>query len=93
MSFRRIFAEQDAIARLHVQRDTFALVVKFAGAYGDHFPFLRLFLSRIGDDDSALYAFFFFEPPHQHTVVERGDVDSHLCDPSGDLLSEPGEGQ
>jgi hypothetical protein len=49
----RPLAEQDAVAGLHVERAKLALVVQRAGADGDHFAFLRLFLGGVGDDDAA----------------------------------------
>src|SRR5580700_4630934 len=46
-----IFAEQDAIARLYVQRLTRpGLLVNLSAADGDDFAFLRFFLCGIGDE-------------------------------------------
>src|SRR5664279_4303034 len=44
-----ILAEQNAVARLHVERESFALVVALATADGDNFAFLRLVLCAVGD--------------------------------------------
>ena len=47
------FAEQDAVAGFDFRDNTVALFVAGAGADGDDFAFLRLFLSGIGDDDAT----------------------------------------
>src|SRR5438874_1039655 len=45
-----IFAEQDPVTHLYVERDAMALF-HLAGSDGHYFALLRLFFSRIGDDD------------------------------------------
>src|SRR5580698_5722901 len=72
-----VLAEQDAVTRLDVERDQFALFA-LAGADGDYFAFLLLFFGGVGDDDAALNAFFFFNALHDHAVVERGEIHCHL---------------
>ena len=47
----RPFAEQDLVAGFDLERMNLALLIAGAGADGDDFAFLRLFLGRIGDDD------------------------------------------
>jgi hypothetical protein len=49
----RPFAEQDLVAGLNVERHDRALFAADAGAGGDDFAFLRLFLGGVGDDDAA----------------------------------------
>ena len=51
-------AEEDAIARLHIEGDELAALVAGAGADGDDFALLRLFLGGVGDDDAALRLLF-----------------------------------
>src|SRR5580704_11482496 len=67
-----VLTEEHAIANVYVQRHTLALFT-LAGADGDYFAFLRLFLSGIGDNDAALNGFLVFNTPHDHAVVERCD--------------------
>src|SRR6266481_7590180 len=53
LNFRAaVFAKQNAITRLYVERDEFALFA-LAGADSDHFAFHRLFFRRVRDDDAA----------------------------------------
>src|SRR6185312_5283430 len=49
----RPFAEQDAVARLDIERMQGAALVARAGAGGDDFAFHRLFLRGVGNDDAA----------------------------------------
>ena len=55
-----------------------AAVVAGAGADGDDFAFLRLFLGGVGDDDPALGLGFFFDALDEHAVAER--TKRHLYD-------------
>jgi hypothetical protein len=67
----RPLAEQDAVAGLHVQRlDLAVFVVARAGADGDDFAFLRLFLGGVGDDDPALGLFFFLDALDEDAVSQ-----------------------
>ena len=54
--------------------DFLSVVIEFAGAESDDFPFLRLFLGGIGNDDTALFYFLLFERLHEHPVSERSYV-------------------
>src|SRR5207302_281134 len=63
-----IFAEQDPVTHLYVERDAMALF-HLAGSDGHYFALLRLFFSRIGDDDPALCGFFLFQPAYEDTVM------------------------
>src|SRR3546814_11177025 len=58
----RPLAEQNAVARLHVQRGHLAIFAARARAYGDDFAFLRLFLRGIGNEDAACGLLFGFDP-------------------------------
>src|SRR6185369_1990854 len=64
-------AEQDAVARLHVERMDLAALIARAGADGDDFAFLRLFLCGVGDDDPAAGLFFFLDTLHEDAVSKR----------------------
>ena len=61
-----------------VNVDFLAVVVDFAGAEGDDFAFLRLFLGGVGNDDAALFGFFLFDRLHEHAVSERSYVNCHI---------------
>src|SRR3546814_13900024 len=67
----RPLAEQNAVARLHVQRGHLAIFAARARAYGDDFAFLRLFLRGIGNDAAACGLLFGFDPTDEHTVMPR----------------------
>jgi len=45
-----------------------------AGAGGDHFAFLRLFLRGVGDDDPALGLFFFLHALDDHAILQRSNL-------------------
>ena len=51
-----------------------------AGTDGDYFALVRLFFSRIGDDDPALRGFFLFQPAYEDAVMQRSDIHSHFFD-------------
>jgi hypothetical protein len=63
-----VFAEQDPIAPLHVERDAFTLV-DLAGPDGDHLTFLRPLFGSVGNDDAAFRGFLLFESPYQNAVM------------------------
>ena len=65
------FAEQDAVAVLDVQRMDLAALVAGAGADGDDFAFLRLFLGGVGNDDPALGLLFFLDAPDEDAIAKR----------------------
>src|SRR5262245_34791824 len=67
----RPFAEQDAITGLDVERGDLAVFGARAVASSDHFAFLRLFLGRIGDNDSAGGLFLSLYTANEDPVVER----------------------
>ena len=49
-----VLAEQDAVARLHVERADLAVLEDLAVADGDDLALDRLLLGGVGDDDAAL---------------------------------------
>src|SRR5579859_2086412 len=80
-----VLAEQNAITRLNVQGNQFALFA-LSSTDGDHFAFLLFFFGGVGDDDAALDAFLFLNAPHDNAVVERGKIHCHLERTSMDFL-------
>src|SRR2546423_8509346 len=64
-----VLAEQDAVARLNVQRLARSVFLVLAFSDGDHFTFLRLLLRRVGDDDAAAHLLAFLDALHDHSVV------------------------
>ena len=50
----RVLAEEDLVARLHVERDDLAVLEDLARADGDDDALERLLLGGVGDDDPAL---------------------------------------
>src|SRR6202008_515170 len=70
----RPFAEQDAVACLDVQRRPLAIVGASAGADGDDFAFLRLFLGGVGDDDPARGLLFGLDPADEDTIMKRPET-------------------
>src|SRR5688572_9182152 len=66
----RPFAEQDAVADLHIEGDALAVFIAGAGADADHFAFLRLLLGRVRNDDAALGLLFFLHALYEHAVVQ-----------------------
>src|SRR5437870_12215036 len=74
-----VLAKQDPVAHLYVQRDAMALF-HLAGSDGHYFALLRLFFSRIGDNDPAFRGFFLFQPAYEDAVMQRSDIHSHSFD-------------
>src|SRR3974377_1103376 len=72
-----ILAEQDAVARLHIQGESFALVVGLATADGDYFAFLRLVLSAVGDDDPTPGGFGLFYTTYNNAVMQGRQLGCH----------------
>ena len=64
-----VLAEQNAVARLHVERDALAIVFGLAITRGDDFALLRLFLRAVGDNDSADFLFAFVDALNNDAVV------------------------
>src|SRR6185312_2850903 len=70
------FAEQDAVAGLHIQRHDLALLVPRAGTDGDHFAFHRLFLGGVRDDDATGGLLFGIEPADDNPVMQGTEFHS-----------------
>src|SRR6185436_1792912 len=66
-------AEQDAVASLHVEWKQLAVLGLGAGAGGDHFAFLRLFLGCVRDDDAPGSLLLLLDPAHEDAVMERAE--------------------
>src|SRR5271165_6057488 len=64
-------AEQDAVAFLQVERMDLAILIAGAGADGEDFAFLRLFLRGVGDDDAPLGLLFFLDAADEDAVAKR----------------------
>src|SRR5215210_3617725 len=75
----RPFAEQDLVPGLDVERSDGAVVGASAGADGDDFALLRLFLRAIGNDDPAGGLFLGFDSANEDTVMKRPE--SHGFNP------------
>ena len=54
----RVFAEQDAVALLHIQRNYFAVFQALALSNGDNFSLLRLFFGGIRNKQTTNLVFF-----------------------------------
>src|SRR5258708_30426004 len=67
----RPLAEQDAVARLDVERKQLALLVAGARADGADFAFHRLFLGGVGDDDAAADLLLGTLPAEHSPVINR----------------------
>src|SRR5688572_3408928 len=67
----RPLAEQDAVARLDVERRDRAGLRTRAGADRNDFAFLRLFLGRIGNDDPAGSLFLGLDPTDEDSIMKR----------------------
>src|SRR3954468_4892831 len=67
-------AEQDAIARLHVERGDLAVIGLGAAADGDDLALLGLFLGGVGNDDATGRLFFSLDAANQHAIVQRSET-------------------
>src|SRR5688572_12643462 len=70
----RPLAEQNAVARLHVQRQELAVFGLGAGTGRDHFALLGLFLGRIRNDDAPGSLLLLLDPAHENAVMERAEL-------------------
>src|SRR5579864_1992838 len=64
-----VLAEEDGIARFHVELHPISVVADLAVARGDHRTALRFFLRGIRDDDAADLLFAFLEAFDENPVV------------------------
>src|SRR6266571_4442573 len=66
-----VLADEDTVARLDVKRNPLPVVVETARSNGHDFPFERLLLGCVGDDDAtALELLLGLDSLDQDTVVE-----------------------
>src|ERR1017187_9297312 len=64
-----VLPKEDAIADLDVEGHQRAILEPLAMTYCHDFTLLRLFLSRIGDDNAAARGFLLVDPLHHNAVV------------------------
>src|SRR5215204_6340778 len=67
----RPLAEQHAVAGLHVERVQLAGVIAYARTDGDHFPFHRLLLRGVGNEDAAGCFRLRIDTANQDAVLQR----------------------
>src|ERR1035437_2442003 len=67
----RVLAEQNLVARLHVQREDLTFVIRLALADADHFAFLGLLFGAVGDDDAPTDGFALFHTADEDAVMKR----------------------
>src|SRR4051812_2846158 len=70
----RPFAEQDLVAGLDVRRRHLAVVGARAGADGNDFAFLRLFLGGVRDDDPASGLFVGLDSADEDAIMKRPET-------------------
>src|ERR1700722_10798614 len=70
-------AEQDPVAGLEVEGNELAAFVASAGANGDDFALLRLFLSSVRNNDAALRLFLAFDATDDDAVMQGTEF--HEC--------------
>src|SRR5438552_18886277 len=73
-----VLAEQNAVARLHIERRHFAVFLDAALTDGNHFALLRLFFRSVRDDDAATYRLLLFHAPDQDPVMQWGQLRHEL---------------
>src|SRR5215469_13187190 len=77
----RVLPEQDAVARLDVERDDLAIVVQLPPADRDHLALLGLLLGGVRDDDAAgALLLLLLDPLDDQPVGQRADTGCHQCD-------------
>src|ERR1700719_3810613 len=82
----RPLAEQYAVAGFDAHRGELAALVAAAGADGDDFALLRLFLHGVGNDDAALGLRLGVDTLDDHPVMERSELELRHCSPSSPPL-------
>src|SRR5215472_3064637 len=75
----RVLAEQDTVARLHIEGDDLAVLVHLPLAHGDDLALLGLLLRGVGDDDAA-GALLLLEPLDDQPVGQRSNPGCHDWD-------------
>src|SRR5262245_14827429 len=88
----RIFAEQDPVARLHVEGDDLAVLVDLPLAYRDDLALLGLLLRGVGDDDATrALLLLLLEPLDDQPISQRPDPGCHDSKPpSREAIRPPG---
>src|SRR5215813_13120145 len=77
----RILPEQDAVARLHVERNDLALVVELPPPHGDHLALLGLLLGGVRDDDATgALLLLILEPLYDQPVGQGANLGCHHYD-------------
>src|SRR5450631_3731280 len=74
-----VLAEQNAIARLYVEREDLAFVVRFALTYRNDFTFLWLLFGRVRNDDSSTYRLAFVNATEEDAVVKGSEGGRYGC--------------
>src|SRR5580692_10349375 len=69
-----VFAEEDAVADLHVEGAHRPVLENFTVADGHHFAFGRLFLGGIRDDYPAFALLFLFYASNDETIVKGANL-------------------
>src|SRR5262245_17994260 len=93
LDFRsRILAEQDAVARLHLEGNDLAILVDLPFAHGDDLALLGLLLRGVRDDDAAgTFLLLLLEPLDDQPVGPRSNPGCHDWNlPPGKLPTAPG---
>src|SRR5688572_20091946 len=75
-----VFAEENAIADLHVEGLAAAVFLVFTFADGNDFAFLGLLFGSVRDDYSSPNLLAFLNPAHDDAVMKRPDIRSHTLD-------------
>ena len=70
----RVFAEEDAVAHLDVERTDLAVFENLAVTDGENFALDGLLFGRVGDDDPSLGLLFFFDALDDDAVLQRTDL-------------------
>src|SRR5262249_26021115 len=93
LDFRsRVLAEQDAVARLHIEGNDLAILVYLPFAHGDDLALLGLLLRGVRDDDAAgTLLLLLLEPLDDQPVGQRSNPGCHDWDlPPGSTVRLPG---
>src|SRR5262249_31739279 len=70
----RPLPEQHTITTLHVERNDPSAFIARTRTRSDHFALHRLFLRRVGNDDTAGCLRIFFDSAHDHTIMQRTEL-------------------
>jgi hypothetical protein len=73
-----VFADEDFVALLDGEFDELAVVITLAGAEGNDFAFLGLFLGGVRNDDAAFFYFRLFERLDEDAIPEGTNVNCHV---------------